>query len=887
MEERSKHSDDEYDSILSGNNDLPQKEEELFDGNLKNSSTKESSASEYTRESGSAEEEEILLGNLKNSSTKESSASEYTRGSGSAEEEELFHGNLKNLSTKESSAFEYTRESGSAEEEEIFHVKNSSTKESSASEYTRGSGSAEEEELFHGNLKNLSTKEPSAFEYTRESGSEEEEEIFHGNLRNSSTKESSASEYTRESGSDLSMYVVDSEDDDGLESVLQLGCMDVFFLPTNAKNMPKKSLIKTNGEGKKELNINVKGALARGFEAKMKNEEGKRGLNATKSFGSVLQDTVTCGLHEDKITRDEARHLRSVLQDTVTCGLHKDMIARDEASEPEHFRSLMSLSHGSSEDDDCDNSVIPQNQVLPSTLHHFNKQQHYHDFLSQQFQQEFLQQYNHHYGIQQQQNLQEANYPYEMLANGRMSPSHSSRDSNIAQTDQRVHQKTSQIKPLRSPLSSTGSIQSQILVEEQYVFDEENSLVQQRAMAPDPPTSALPRIEEGESLDSGSEEGSYSSMEARGSMVSETQDNPTIESPKTSSANVAEENTSQTKGGKLSKVERWRRANNKRLKTNQQKTESDESVQSAATSKRGKGNQSLAFDNIFTRRIERRRATKHERNDSEENPSDPKQGSTNDQTENNPALQGDFAENSAVQGISDSSSHEGISKPMSSTPNRNPPPKKSEKIIPGDGSLCAPSVIDAVAAAAALALNKDFQPIEQKEYPSMEDPSYPSMEDPSYPSMESPSIDNDDSENQAPPPVVEGNKRSTDALPTKAEVLEDDKKDNTFERRPKNPFQDDDILDDEISYNISTDTNSNSDDADVLQPLVIQTDSFGDSFHSARCLPSPLVSPRGAVISMTPSPRHSSRLVSPRYNSEWNDTVNRLSNRMASTTLQK
>ena len=107
----------------------------------------------------------------------------------------------------------------------------------------------------------------------------EEDKLSHDASSLCSSNNTSASEYSRESDSDLSIYDDCSDGIAGLEGVLQMGCMDIFFLPTKSKTNLKKSIIKVNRKGEKELNLHVKGPLALGLEAKMKDEVDASNLN--------------------------------------------------------------------------------------------------------------------------------------------------------------------------------------------------------------------------------------------------------------------------------------------------------------------------------------------------------------------------------------------------------------------------------------------------------------------------------------------------------------------------------------------------------------------------------------------------------------------------------
>jgi hypothetical protein len=712
------------------------------------------------------------------------------------------------------------------------------------------------------------------------SSQKKEEALSHQSLIScSSSNDSSASKFSRESDSDVSIYADSYDDSSALEGVLQMGCMDVFFLPSKSK---KTSLIKKNRKGKKELNLNIKGPLALGLEAKMRDEAAKRNLFE----GSLLHDTINCGTPS----------------------------ARD--AEFDNYRSLMSLSHGS-EDDDCDNSVVPENLSFPPSLQqrqpphalaglrHPHEQQ-YPNYHQQQYQrQDYPQQYLH-----QQHGNQQTDFSYDSIVNGGMPPNHRSSGLNTTQNNQRLPQKR-QGKPLRSSLN-TVSMPSQISAEEQSLFDEEEShLSYGVSKAPDPPPSSLSRIVEDDYPDSSSEEGSVSSMVARGSMISETQGNASIDSPQEAKPQSVQK-TPPKKDGR-SKVQRWRKANIQRLKKNQhklnerssieeEKDECDRSVDSDQATyssksasddgpqKKNPDDQSMVFDSIFSRRIERRRAAKLKNNNSEEKP---------------------IAENSAEKSKSSSQfESRNVSEkaatvemprnePIAKIPDSNPPAKTlNQSARPEADFSHDSSVIEAVAAAAALALNKDYQPSENPSYPYMANLSYPSMENPSdlrspsienpsspsfpstenhsnlsYPSMENPSFDKEDTENRVTPPLVKGKEDLDTALPSKKKVLDGD----FAVHRRNNPFQDDNTIEGKL-------TSSSSDVADVLQP-VIQTNLLRGSmsqFHSARGISSPLASRRGPPL--TPSPRRLSRPVaSPRHFNKWNDTVRSPSSRAASS----
>jgi len=435
--------------------------------------------------------------------------------------------------------------------------------------------------------------------------------------------------------------------------------------------------------------------------------------------------------------------------------------------------------------------------------------------------------------------------------------------------------------PLLSPLS-TSSMPNQILVGQQSPFEEGNFMGFDANDAPDPPSSSLPKIVEDDYLESSSEEGSNSSMVACGSLISETQENPSFDSPK---------KITLKKGGKLSKVDRWKRANIQRLKKKQhliettspileEKVEEEYSISSdqatyssANESKNGttpKGSQSLAFDSIFSQRIEKRRAAKQKKNAPVENTPGVKSSETSsdksriDSNEvwKNPAAASELTSNdNMVNGI-DSGSSDGI--PV-------PPIEATDHT---SYELYDSSAIEAVAAAAALALNKDYMP------------------------KKKPSFDKEDTENREPQaPVFTRKNSGADRSKTmdEKEPKSGNGKSN-LDPPSKNPFQDnndfdvkDEIYEDEVDeYPLQT--KSSIDHEDILRPF-LQTSSHKKNplspLHTARMPSSPLAC-RNRTIPMTPSPRLSSRpIASPRHFNKWNSSMHSLSNRMAATKLER
>ena len=357
------------------------------------------------------------------------------------------------------------------------------------------------------------------------------------------------SEYSKDYDSDPSMFVDSDDDIDGLEGVLQMGCMDMFFLPSKAKTKTKrKSLIKLNEKGEKELNLKVKGPLALGLEAQMKKDAERFDLDGTKSFSTVLQDTITaCGTPRELYNNSRG--------DTT------------KESEFDQFKSLMSLSHASSSsssyDDDCGNSEIPENQILPPPSSQPSQKEPSHPkpdlrnaprHHQQQYQRQRVQEHHH----RKETSSATSNSLYGKFVNGRMPEDRNTNKQNHKKkASQKQSGKSAEVMP------------SQILVRKQRSFEDESCLSCEVNMAPDPPQSlSLLRLEEDDYPDTSSEEGSSSSMVARGSMFSGDHEK------KEASQNMVEKHIStkiKTKEEELlPKVERWRQANLQRLKQTRQ-----------------------------------------------------------------------------------------------------------------------------------------------------------------------------------------------------------------------------------------------------------------------------------------------------------------------------
>eukprot|EP00535_Pseudo-nitzschia_heimii_P011988 CAMPEP_0197198338 /NCGR_PEP_ID=MMETSP1423-20130617/33322_1 /TAXON_ID=476441 /ORGANISM="Pseudo-nitzschia heimii, Strain UNC1101" /LENGTH=639 /DNA_ID=CAMNT_0042652169 /DNA_START=305 /DNA_END=2219 /DNA_ORIENTATION=- len=123
-----------------------------------------------------------------------------------------------------------------------------------------------------------------------------------------------ASDYSNESDSDLS-------DDDStiLDGVLQMGCLDVFFLPSFSKNRQRRSLVKRNSNGEQELNLKLDGPLAIGLEAEMKKKMEKRPETIQNSGSEVntrQRNTLRKSevpLFDDELANDVTKQVRSLM----------------------------------------------------------------------------------------------------------------------------------------------------------------------------------------------------------------------------------------------------------------------------------------------------------------------------------------------------------------------------------------------------------------------------------------------------------------------------------------------------------------------------------------------------------------------------------------------
>lgn len=652
----------------------------------------------------------------------------------------------------------------------------------------------------------------------------------------SSSNVSSGSEYSRGYESNPSMYVDSEDEGDGLEGYLQMGCMDSFFLPGGEKAKPKRSLVKVNKYGEKELNLNVKGALALGYEARMKEDD-----DAT--FSSALHDTISC--RAPSVMGGGRRYDENlVIEDTREV-------------ESKQFRSLMSLSHESSCDeggrDKDDEDVVsifelppepPRFQMEPPPGPVFSNRQHQEPMYQDYHQQQYPNQGQNYYQSQPPHNRQYHDNHHPIV----------------------------------------GGMPFQIVVQDRQTFEDESCLTYDNAIAPDPPTNAaLPQILEEE----------YSCSSSEGA-------SPTV--PGT----IDDQKSSSSKEARLSKAERWRKANVQRLKQNKgssaartddhptpeiTKDERGEKVgdhkddtsvgsdQATHSSLPGLLEQTtseevqthvseggaLAFDSILSQRIQKRRVAKLKNSWSSESSvdqiahSNTVEGSSEKQLR--PEQKSQNAVDEEVSPLPFSQKSGGTSEIFS----RDKMQYRRENTGDLDSAYDSASVIEAVAAAAAAVLSKQ------------------------NPSMGCHSYDQEDTENQAPSHLsITGHK-------AKSLFHEGSSRRTPTYQKVKNPFQDDDLFDEEEDdqYAYPLLTSSSSDDMDILEPPSLARPKVVAS--------SPRVSMRG--VPMSPSYRQPSgaSVVSPRLygrrnpspmsrstaTNEWHSTVDKLSKRVVSTSINK
>eukprot|EP00537_Pseudo-nitzschia_pungens_P003261 CAMPEP_0172360852 /NCGR_PEP_ID=MMETSP1060-20121228/4796_1 /TAXON_ID=37318 /ORGANISM="Pseudo-nitzschia pungens, Strain cf. cingulata" /LENGTH=907 /DNA_ID=CAMNT_0013082943 /DNA_START=154 /DNA_END=2877 /DNA_ORIENTATION=- len=374
-----------------------------------------------------------------------------------------------------------------------------------------------------------------------------------------SSNASSTSDYSR---------AYDSDDEvGGLEGFLQMGCMDAMFLPRKTKTKSNKPLIKVNENGERELNVRLKGPLALGFEAQMREHAEMRRTNSTNSISYFLQDG------------------------TRVPEFHKNP----------HFRSLMSLSHESSSSSDTDNDhrddsdALSENLIESPRLPLSGMEQPRHTVWNNQHQQQYTytgsqqepfqypnQKNESHYYQQQQFSPEQKGLLENIFSEMDITGAVSSVSSDCSDSRQEAPEsRNSCVKEVDTAAELTEGMPSQIIVEHKQSFEEESCLTMENALAPDPPESSLARIREDDYSCTSSEKESNASMVARGSMDSQSHGDE-IPSPKTDEEIVVPtkpSTLSSRNGGKV--FERWKKANIQRLNSSQKNPTSLDEVASS------------------------------------------------------------------------------------------------------------------------------------------------------------------------------------------------------------------------------------------------------------------------------------------------------------------
>lgn len=318
-------------------------------------------------------------------------------------------------------------------------------------------------------------------------------ELVHGLISASSSHDSAETESSALSERSAPVYV-ESDEEHALEGVLQMGCMDGFFMPGSMKNA-RKSFIRVNEKGEKEFKLNLKFPLALGFKMKKEDpSEQDSGKNdeATKSQMRSVFQKLNCKvpdhhiaecdgnrnlLHMDNQTYETQYGQRGVQDPPASVAMNGGANGANVQSAeavPQIFISLMSLSHGSSADDDCDSNVRPENLVLPPPPPLMYP-------MNMHLAQMPAASWRH------QQAYPTPIIPYELIANGTV-------PSNLAHLPPNYWQTT-----LNAPLNSRQAglnlavppaiqrMPSQIVVQEQESFGEEASILSYEVAGTEPP----------------------------------------------------------------------------------------------------------------------------------------------------------------------------------------------------------------------------------------------------------------------------------------------------------------------------------------------------------------------------------------------------------------
>ncbi len=789
--------------------------------------------------------------------------------------------------------------------------------------------------------------------------------VHSGEEKNQSLLSNASSNDSNESGVASLLSYMYGNSEDGLDEYCQMNCMDFMFLPKGAKQKPdsSKQMFTVNKEGAKELNIEVKGALAmgfqeRGFNAELKNDDAKPSM----SFRSKFKDTMSCG--------------NSVLMKGLNAPYSNKDAGKDD------YMSIMSFSHDSSEEDGHestpeknnespeeggDKSMVFKTQALPQPgvqtdllqkqiQHQVQEQikiqqQEEEDeqkVLEQQLQEQRRLLQQHHLQEEQfrqqrfQQQQQQQNY--QQLMGYHQQPYQSQGYHPIYHRPMNQHQQmgldilnapptdhrfanTMRRVPTQQPLPNQIPVGGQETFEESSVSSHEANY--QANVAPNPPQSSLERIVEAENSDDESD----SSMVACGSMdENSVKENPSADSEeeKPSADSVKENSISGSvrekhsfgsvhsnpsfgvksnpsfgapkmmpkKEEKTPNLDLWKNRNNQSLQTNKNRTnvnreensdDSDQASQSSETTapvrngdeskkeikkhspkpKSESGELSTA-DSIFARRLANRRATRLrnyyaaerattfaserveeftaplDKKKSEAKPFDftPKLSETNlkNTVENDYTVSGNLSDSSDLI--------------------PSPPTEPSHD----------PSIMEVVAAAAALALNPDFKLMPELDFESEKTESEDAEnEDEFVPMPELDFEEEEDTENQAPPPPIVKSKDGKNGTKVSKSATGD------FDTLSKK------IRSEEVDQEESKPANSplkiqtKIDDDDVLEPLVLSPINEGNTpkgnplspLRMAR-IPSPRRFARNRIVQMSPSPRNAARpLSSGTYYNQW------------------
>ena len=158
------------------------------------------------------------------------------------------------------------------------------------------------------------------------------------------------------SSSSLSVYATDSFDEQGLETTLQMGCMDALFLLPSVKNLRK-----SNKEGNKNLRVSIKSSLESEFRSQQINMTSKKiDLAAKEGLRYTIQNACT---GRNRVEESPKGKSFSNFEHSL---LLKENTSREERGFT--FESLMSLSQESF-DDDCDSNATEEDMIISPGTH--------------------------------------------------------------------------------------------------------------------------------------------------------------------------------------------------------------------------------------------------------------------------------------------------------------------------------------------------------------------------------------------------------------------------------------------------------------------------------------------------------------------------------------